>query len=109
MSDLTWDDVFTELSRRKMGRVSKTVTQADQIEWAANINDIPVHITSTICSAANRSELHFLTSSNARLSFSADFANYVELRVEPKDLPTYIRAFILQLADLADDRCVVLM
>lgn len=109
MSNLTWPDVFTELSRRKIGRISKTVTRAEQVEWVASINDIPIRITSTIRSAANRSELHFLTSSNARLNFSADFANYVELKVEPPHLPAYIQSFILQLAQAADDRTVVML
>ncbi len=40
MSNLTWSDGFTNLSRHKISHVCKTVTRANQLQWLVNCVEI---------------------------------------------------------------------
>lgn len=97
-----WDEVFTIVERKTVGG-GKHTSPADQFVWSGQVNGRLVEIVSTV-RTLNR-EVSFVTSSNARLHYSAKYYHAVELECEHELTPDE-RAAILAMADAADGRLV---
>lgn len=110
---MTWDDVFTERRRRKVGGGSK-MTPADEIIWHGEFNGQVYLLRSRV--RFMQAHPTFLVSSNARINFGwnlgpkieALFEHFVDIEILlPSRVTDAALRDLARLAETVDTRPVV--